>query len=708
MVLVVRPEVVREVVDPLGEHRHLHAGRTGVLSWLRYFSIVGALSNAIARTQLRALRVGHRPADLGIHALAAGGSVTVSLTLHDSPISLQRSVIEASRRCHVAARAGEAALTLWDEARKALTLTTIRRSDGPLSAQVLLFSAFTDPRGNPIGTTHREFRAGSTARPFQSLSPGLLSVVGYVTEEPDGTVYRAPDANVLLSREFAAEHCLKVVDGTGADAHLLGLGFEPIGRDRDIVRISGTLWLDRASFELRRLEYRYVGLAQALERAGLGGSVEFTRLPSGIWFENRWEIRMPRTSVLQRVDPSGRFARTEVLDAIQRTGGEVWSISLGDEMIYAGAPGLAADSVVEEAFRSDPRFAVDSLTVRSSCAEPGIAASEVGRVAGTVRSRPARRIAGASVRAEWKERFNVGRQHDWSWVQREVTTTSATDGFYSLCGLPVEHLISLQARREATQSAKVGLRIAPDRQTARVDLWLPSAGPLADDRRASIVQVRSLDGAPIPYAVVSVGAGTPRVADADGRAVLPPQTGDDVRLRVRRIGYLEFDGPAPRDSAGARTIVLAPAARDLDAVTITAGEDSPLRRSGFYDRIAMAQAGAYTAEFITPEEIRERNPSRATQLLAGRRAVNLAVSREATPRTIAMGRGGCPMTVLVDGQRINIDLTPEGAVPIDDLVHGRAVAAIEIYASNANAPAELVPLTGGGSCGIIAIWTGAP
>jgi len=38
------------------------------------------------------------------------------------------------------------------------------------------------------------------------------------------------------------------------------------------------------------------------------------------------------------------------------------------------------------------------------------------------------------------------------------------------------------------------------------------------------------------------------------------------------------------------------------------------------------------------------------------------------------------------------------------------VAAIEIYASAANAPAELIPLVGAaqqGACGIVAIWTGS-
>jgi hypothetical protein len=43
---------------------------------------------------------------------------------------------------------------------------------------------------------------------------------------------------------------------------------------------------------------------------------------------------------------------------------------------------------------------------------------------------------------------------------------------------------------------------------------------------------------------------------------------------------------------------------------------------------------------------------------------------------------------------------------IDELVDGRSIMAIEIYPSTANAPAELIPPSGRGSCGIVAIWTG--
>lgn len=83
------------------------------------------------------------------------------------------------------------------------------------------------------------------------------------------------------------------------------------------------------------------------------------------------------------------------------------------------------------------------------------------------------------------------------------------------------------------------------------------------------------------------------------------------------------------------------------------------------------------------------------------------------------------MTVLLDGQRVNrMPESSSGEAPtsvrdvrnrvpvvtgdtsIDELVASREIMAIEIYGSTANAPAELIPLTGGGSCGIVALWTG--
>ncbi len=93
------------------------------------------------------------------------------------------------------------------------------------------------------------------------------------------------------------------------------------------------------------------------------------------------------------------------------------------------------------------------------------------------------------------------------------------------------------------------------------------------------------------------------------------------------------------------------------------------------------------------------------------------------PQNIVTGRGGCKMNILIDGQLVTGTVQEEqagGSIlssgtrvgregikwDVDQLVDGRSVMAIEVYPSGANAPAELIPFGGRGSCGIVAIWTG--
>lgn len=83
------------------------------------------------------------------------------------------------------------------------------------------------------------------------------------------------------------------------------------------------------------------------------------------------------------------------------------------------------------------------------------------------------------------------------------------------------------------------------------------------------------------------------------------------------------------------------------------------------------------------------------------------------------------MTVLLDGQRLNgllqdnaqfrnTSINARGQyrgneqqdLSVDQATNATEVMAIEVYNSTANAPSELIPTTGGGSCGLIAIWTG--
>ncbi len=57
--------------------------------------------------------------------------------------------------------------------------------------------------------------------------------------------------------------------------------------------ITGVLWLDRATAELRYLEYRYTKLAGWVPATAVGGRIDFQRLPNGAFVIHAWWIRAP-------------------------------------------------------------------------------------------------------------------------------------------------------------------------------------------------------------------------------------------------------------------------------------------------------------------------------------------------------------------------------------------------------------------------------
>jgi len=221
------------------------------------------------------------------------------------------------------------------------------------------------------------------------------------------------------------------------------------------------------------------------------------------------------------------------------------------------------------------------------------------------------------------------------------------------------------------------------------------------------------------HALVEVEGGRGRVTDDSGRVVLDAAP-DSLRLSARRIGFTPFVGRLGRAASGEFEVTLRSLAQTLATVRVTErGAPTPLEKSGFYDRMQRAQRGAFNADFITPEEIDARPGVRTTDLFQGRRFAFLQRTKGVSPQTYLMGRGGCKMTVFLDGRlltpeaergRASSSFTdPNAIVPLDDVVDAGSISAIEVYASAANAPAELIPLVGAaqqGSCGIVAIWTG--
>lgn len=261
-------------------------------------------------------------------------------------------------------------------------------------------------------------------------------------------------------------------------------------------------------------------------------------------------------------------------------------------------------------------------------------------------------------------------------------------------------------------------------------MWQGVAGVLALGSSLSVqaqvdITVADQAGRGVPFAVIWTERARPVIADSLGRARLTLR-GDSVLLQVRRIGYREFRGYV-RPASGSATVEMRALALAMDTIRVTERVTSPLERQGFYDRVERVKRGAIVGEFFPPEEIALRDAPRVSDLLRGSRyaRVGMVPGGSRANLLVVLGRGGCAMTILVDGQQLKgtaQDAVPEetptsirggrggstGATSsVDDLVNGRSVAAIEVYPSTANAPAELQTLGGRGSCGIVAIWTGS-
>ncbi|HRQ78253.1 MAG TPA: carboxypeptidase-like regulatory domain-containing protein, partial [Gemmatimonadaceae bacterium] len=338
---------------------------------------------AVTSVRLRVLSIGQAPSDAGLARVAAGGA-PVTVRVGFRPIVLPAVVTSERSQCGRPA-GGSAAAVLLAEARTAILLSQSVPAGTPPRATVVRFAYWTGTDGAQQGRPTVTRASGASLRPFQSVPRAVLDAEGFVVEEPDGTVYRAPDASWFTDDRFAGDHCFSLRASSDSSSALVGIAFEPRERART-VQVAGVLWVDSSSFALSHVDYRYIGLDRA-RASGAGGSIRFAQLPSGLWFEERWELRMPqlRTTLgTPDVARGGRAAST-VVDRVRVIGGQVLSLQLGDEVVFANADaGLdsleaaaraatvaGAAAPAAEAAGGAPGVTADSLVSAACALEPG-------------------------------------------------------------------------------------------------------------------------------------------------------------------------------------------------------------------------------------------------------------------------------------------------------------------------------------------------
>jgi hypothetical protein len=220
--------------------------------------------------------------------LGAGEQASHRLVAASGRVLLDAITVSAQARCAPhPGDSGETA-TVWREVRKALDAVSATREQLSQFAVEL----FEREVHGTLALENRRRVEGMAHKPFVPVDPERLATVGFVERDGEAVLYAAPDADVLLSDRFLEQHCFRLRSTGAPGPGLIGLAFEPM-RGRRVPDVQGVLWVDRASAELRLLEFQYTRAPVRGPRGVPGGRMEFERLPDGRWITSAWVIRMP-------------------------------------------------------------------------------------------------------------------------------------------------------------------------------------------------------------------------------------------------------------------------------------------------------------------------------------------------------------------------------------------------------------------------------
>lgn len=658
------------------------------------------------RYALRILRIGQRPFKTREFELSTARTLTSDFAVPSLPVALAAFNVRVDAVCRVAPDESSLVGQLLTEARTAWQASWSVGMNTEYVADYVLFEQSTDLRGRKLSADSLIFRSRATDRPFSSLSPALISAQGYVTIDSTGTTYRGPDESIMLSREFAEEHCFQLVTGTGERDGARGISFRPIRLKPNVVDIRGTIWLHPGTNLLADVEYRYEALRSSPILEAAGGRVVFAQLSNGAWLIRDWHITMPvllerRSAPTLGGVPRARQTQTRV-ESLRVVGGTVASMvsRAGDSAIEVYSDS-AAIALREKFFSATRPAATGSRWVAEYCAAQSTIDDDrfTGAIDGVVSGDHGRPVAGTTVRVQWNTQYRV-TSGSVQYKRNEAVTKSDSSGRFVLCGLPIDHPLTGAVLIGGNSLVTRSIRIPPGSPVesihfniGRVSSW-----------QASALRLRILaDSVPVAGADVTLIADdrewTER-SDANGIATFTDVRTGSAFVRVRKLGLAPFLSDV-RIAEGTTTIdVPMSSATVLDEFKVTASAASVARLSAAAERI---RVGLPNAAFSADQLASTGSPSLSTVLrrvpglrIADSSGVTVAVSTRGE-RLVRGAMVSCVLLVMVDGtilKSAGVD-----AVPLQD------IGVVEVYLGPARIPPQLIPALGEPPCGVVAVWT---
>lgn len=300
---------------------------------------------------VRTLRIGYKPVTSAPITLGEGEERSQRFELTGIPVTLSSVMIGGASVCGRNLRdSTQAAFAAWEQVRTALAATQITAGARTLTVTTITYERSLTPNMRVVLRDDITIRTEFARQPWLEVAPALLHRNGYVVEDVMGNVsYHAPGLEMLGSNTFLEDHCLRV--DRGSDSTRLGIAFEPVGDRKGTTEVKGTAWLDRATSELRTLDFRYTNLPAERDVGNSGGTMTFVRMSNGAWVIAGWSLRMP---VLEQVARESRMGGVQVrLGEMRVVGAELTVARTGADTLWA-RPGLPMAGTVTDSLTNRP------------------------------------------------------------------------------------------------------------------------------------------------------------------------------------------------------------------------------------------------------------------------------------------------------------------------------------------------------------------
>ncbi len=607
--------------------------------------------------------------------------------------------------CSVGGVGGRALVSVWEEARKALTATVLTQESVRPLLRRWRWERSLDRNQRPRGERDDivEYTRGA---PFVSVPIRRLREIGFVDVGPDYAVFSLPDAHVLLADGFLDAHCFRLEIEERRQEGLVGLRFAPLA-DRKVSEVEGALWLRRRGAELVEITFRYVNLPPVFEgNPKFGGRVVFDPIPGVGWIVREWSVQSPLYGVPAVKGSFTGRRRTTGLGIVR------WHLAGGRSEV------VRVDTALAEIDRPSPNGAhITSGFTRPQLCGPiprtdesmGLVVVKVERAdsTGVVPNLPVLVTAGdpefqAVQLANGKE-LRVER------AATRVDGVTDGDGILAVCGIPLGTRVVVHAGSDV--SPPTYAVSSNDPSPIRVQ-YTPVAPTIITHAGVLAGRVVDTAGVAVPdVQVVLVETGRFATTDTTGRYRVTGVPVGRFEVMFRRFGYL-----AVRTFRSFRqdtlwvNIRLTPLAFVLPEVE--ADIRGPVKVPPKLREWARRRAFNVGGKFWDDSLMRTLEHRKLPEVLQGVPRVRIirgpggeryvATSGGGSPRQGPLLKGvpsACYVEIYLDGARLSSVGYP---VNLDD-IPVQMIAAMEFYRSVASMPVEFN--SPGSSCGVLAIWT---